>query len=94
MDSRLSGYRPLSESTKSPEEDRWKTPPDRSFDDRNASWPQPRALKLVAQCAYEASSQRIGRRTTRRSAAETSFQSDLRALNRRHRLKHSCSRLH
>ena len=32
MDSRLSGYRPLSESTKSPEEDRWKTPPDRSFD--------------------------------------------------------------
>ena len=52
MDSSRAGYRPLSESTKSPEEDRWKTPPDRSFEDRTPSGASPGGL-LVACCAPE-----------------------------------------
>ena len=51
MDGPCPGLAVFSESSKGPEEDRWKTPPDRSFDGRNASWPQPGALKLVAQRA-------------------------------------------
>ena len=46
------GLAVFSESTKGPEEDRWKTPPDRSFEGRTPSGASPGGL-LVACCAPE-----------------------------------------